>query len=477
MSSSNSDDRATHVLVFPYPAQGHILPLLDLTHQLALRNLHITILITPKNRPTLTPLLDAHPSIQTLLLQFPSHPSIPPGVENVKELGNKGNLPVMIALSKLFDPIVQWFHSHSNPPVAILSDFFLGWTLNLARQLNIVRITFFSSGSFLTAVSDYCWNHTDAAKSSDVVEFRSLPRSPVFKAEHLPSTFRFYKISDPDWEFIKDGMIANTLSWGCVFNSFEALEGEYLDYLKRNMGHDRVFGVGPLSLIGPESTRGGDTGLGQNNHVLKWLDRCPNESVLYVCFGSQKVLRREQMEALASGLEKSGIRFLWAVKTSMTQNEEDGYGLVPDGFEERVADRGLVLKGWAPQVSILSHKAVGGFLSHCGWNSVLEALVEGVMILAWPMEADQFVNAKLLAEDLEVGVKACEGADTVPDSEVLGRVISESISQCERVKKRAKELRGKALEAVKKNGESGSDLDRLVQELRKLVKNLKFTNP
>ncbi|KAL5828566.1 hypothetical protein ACOSQ3_018034 [Xanthoceras sorbifolium] len=455
-----------HVLVFPYPAQGHTLPLLDLTHQLALRNITITVLTTPKNKPSLSPVLNAHPTIETLVLPFPSHPSIPPGVENVRELGNRGNIPIMLALANLFDPIIYWFRSHPNPPLAIISDFFLGWTLSLANHLHIPRITFFSSGAFLGSVNDYCWNHVGSVKSLDAVEFRDLPRSPLFKEEHLPTMFRLYKESDPDWHLLKDGMINNSLSWGCIFNSFQALEADYMDYFKTKLGHNRVFGVGPLSLLGPESSSRGDSSScsGSNDYALQWLDKCPDGSVVYVCFGSQKQLKREQMEALASGLEKSGVRFLWVVKTSIM----NGYGSVPEGYEERVGERGLVVKGWAPQVSILNHKAVWGFLSHCGWNSVLEGVVGGVMILGWPMEADQFVNARLLVEDLGVGVRVCEGADSVPDSDELGRLISESLNECVQVKVKAKKLRDKALVAVSNGGTSTSDLDKLVQHLNKL---------
>lgn len=89
------------------------------------------------------------------------------------------------------------------------------------------------------------------------------------------------------------------------------------------------------------------------------------------------------MEALAFGLEQSGIRFVWVVKSVSTEKMADGYGVIPDGFEDRVSGRGMVIKGWASQVLILSHPAVGGFLSlNCGWNSLLEGVVAGVMILA-----------------------------------------------------------------------------------------------
>ncbi|XWS64146.1 hypothetical protein CRYUN_Cryun06bG0161700 [Craigia yunnanensis] len=471
MSTNTSPNPQTHILVFPYPAQGHMLSLLDLTHQLSLRSLTITILITPKNLPFLSSLLSSHPfSITPLVLPFPSHPLIPPGVEHVKDLGNTGNFPIMSALGKLHDPLVNWFNSHPNPPVAILSDFFFGWTEHLATRLGIPRITFFSSGPFLPSVFDYIWNNVEKVKSLSEVEFSHLPGSPIFKQEHLPSVFKHYKRSDPDWEFVKDGMIANTKSWGCVLNSFDALGTQHVQCFKTHVGHNRVFTVGQLSLTGPDVSAGGNSGSGSdpNDHVLTWLDGCPDGSVVYVCFGSQKLLRKEQMEALANGLEKSKTRFIWVVKPGTTRQQDDGYGVVPDGFEKRVVGRGLVIKGWAPQMLILSHKAVGGFLSHCGWNSVLVGVVGGVMILAWPMEADQYVNARLLVDDMGVGVRVCEGADSVPDLDELGRAISESMIEGGGMKAKAKDLKEKALAAMSDGGSSMKDLDRFVEELNQL---------
>ncbi|KAB1224936.1 UDP-glycosyltransferase 89B1 [Morella rubra] len=264
-------------------------------------------------------------------------------------------------------------------------------------------------------------------------------------------------------------MLANTSSWGCIFNSFHDLEGEYLDHLRRVMGHPRVYGVGPLSLVGINDGGVGnqpDSDSGTNVNV--WLDGCPDGSVLYVCFGSQKLLNKQQAEALASGLEKSGTRFLWVVKPGTAQQLANGYGVVPDGFEERVRGRGVIIKGWAPQVKILSHKAVGGFLSHCGWNSVLEGIQGGAMILGWPMEADQFVNARLVVEEMGMAVRVCEGADSVPDPAELGRVIAESMTGDSAEKVRAKELREKAFEAVGDGGSSSRDLDALVKALGQL---------
>ncbi|MBA0666988.1 hypothetical protein Goklo_003339 [Gossypium klotzschianum] len=250
----------------------------------------------------------------------------------------------MAALGKLEDPLFNWFNSQSNPPVAIISDFFLGWTQHLATRLQIPRLAFFSTRAFLVSVFDYIWNNVEKVKCLSEVEFGHLPGSPVFKQEHLPSLFKLYKISDPDWEFVKDGLLANTKSWGYVLNSFDALEGEYVQWLKTHVAHDRVFNVGPLSLIGPDVSDRGNSG-SSSDQVLTWLDRCPDCSVVYVCFGSQRLLRKEQMEALANGLEKSATRFMWVVKSGTTQQQVEGYGVVPNGFEQRTAGQGLVIKG------------------------------------------------------------------------------------------------------------------------------------
>ncbi|XP_004516443.1 UDP-glycosyltransferase 89A2 [Cicer arietinum] len=456
----------THILVFPYPAQGHMLPLLDLTHHLALQTtLTITIIITPKNLPTLTPLLSTHPNtIQTLILPFPSHPKIPSGAENIREVGNSGNYPFINALSNLQNLIIQWFNTHHNPPVALISDFFLGWTHQLATRLSIPRIAFYSSGALLTSVINYCWKDPLLFQSREVTNFAEIHGMPSFPRDHLPSLFRRYIESDPESEFIKESFVSNSLSWGFVFNTFRALEGPYLDQLEAQFGNRRVFAVGPLGYSRVKSDQD------EGSEVLRWLDRLDEEgSVLYVCFGSQKVMRKEQMEALAFGLERSGTRFVWVVKEASTAEQvEKGYALVPDGFEDRVSGRGIVVKSWAPQLAILGHRMVGGFLSHCGWNSVLEAVVAGVGILGWPMEADQYVNARLLVEDMGVAVRVCEGADSVPDPDQLGRVISAVMSGDSSQKRRAKLMKEEAVGAVSKDGVSFKELNELIQALKQL---------
>ncbi|KAL2935452.1 Flavonol 3-O-glucosyltransferase UGT89B1 [Bienertia sinuspersici] len=128
----------------------------------------------------------------------------------------------------------------------------------------------------------------------------------------------------------------------------------------------------------------------------------------------------------------------------------------------------MVIKGWAPQVLILRHRAVGTFLTHCGWNSTLEGIMASVKLLAWPMGADQFSNATLVVDYLKVGVRVCEGSNVVPNSSELAKKLANSISQDQVDKQRLMKLQSHALEALKESGSSSKTLVRLVNKLCEL---------
>ncbi|KAF5933860.1 hypothetical protein HYC85_030031 [Camellia sinensis] len=156
------------------------------------------------------------------------------------------------------------------------------------------------------------------------------------------------------------------------------------------------------------------------------------------------------MEALAAALECSGVHVVWCVKASDQRHVVGDDGTIPNGFKDCVGDR-------APQVEILRHWVVGAVVTHCGWNSVLESILTGVLMLTWPMNADQFTDAKLLVDQLDVAIRACEGG-----SQNVPNVLGESIigSQVERAQ--VMQLRNVAKDAVKR-GSSTRDLEELVK--------------
>lgn len=283
--------------------------------------------------------------------------------------------------------------------------------------------------------------------------------------------YRSYVAGDPDSDKLRDWFLCNIQSWGLIVNSFDELEKPYLDYLKTELDHNRVWAVGPLLPVDNFSAmaiqRGGSSSILVND-VVSWLDKRQDRKVVYVCFGSLTILTKDQTDAIARGLLKSGVHFIWSIKEGVRKNNENDKEAncgVPLGFEDAVVGRGLVIKGWAPQVLILRHRAVGAFLSHCGWNSVLESVVAGVSLIAWPMTADQFVDATLVVDELKVGKKVCEGGESVPDSDELGRVLAESVSGKGEEMCRALKLQRAAADAVREGGSSDNNLRCLMEQL------------
>lgn len=479
MSAANAAPAADrpHLLVYPFSSSGHIIPLLDLTERLIYGGLSVTVLVTPHNIPLLQPLLSRYPT--TILDAL-----VVPTPEPACSLMQHRLINLLRAMREQHSPaILQWFASRPTPPVAIISDFFLGWTLHLSRQLGVPRIVFSPSAAFALSVDFSLWHdlprneHPRQDDGYDVT-FSNLPDSPSYPWWQLSQFYRMFLGGDAQVEFHRDGMLANMDSWGIVFNSFTELERPYMDYMeKRFFGPGRVWAVGPLL---PPPVDGGATGLidrgGSSSvpakDVLAWLDARGDHSVVYVCFGSRMVLSSEETLALADALETSGVHFIWCVREDGANSGRTVAGdqgtAVPKGFEDRMAGRGLVIRGWAPQVLILQHRAVGSFVTHCGWNSVLEGLAAGVLMLTWPMGADQYSDAKLLVDQLGVGIRAHEEKASPPNPAQLSKILARSIDGSIPERARAREMREAAAAAVSRGGSSDKDLDALVEAITKL---------
>uniref|UniRef100_A0A7N0ZUF8 Uncharacterized protein n=1 Tax=Kalanchoe fedtschenkoi TaxID=63787 RepID=A0A7N0ZUF8_KALFE len=462
----------THLLLYPFPAAGHVIPMLDFARILLLRGFTVTLLVTPPNFSLLHPLLSLFPSsFHSLLL----HP--PPPHQQLR-LTSK-----LIALRELDPHIRDWFRSHPSPPLAIISDFFLGWTQPLALSLGIKRLAFSPSGAFALSVANSLWRRTPDSGPSvpgddrTPVNFHDLPGSPVSEWWQLPLLYRDYRPGERnhDWDFFRASWLQNFASWGTVVNTFDHLESKHIHHLKTadyGQGHPgRVWAVGPLLPDDSQAPgRGGASSL-PSVEITRWLDQKADHSVVFVCFGSRSALSKKQVQVLGDALDRSGVCFIFAVRApggghSNSVADEDVSEL-PEDYEERVAGRGLVIRGWAPQVPILNHRAVGAFLSHCGWNSVLEGLSAGVVMLTWSMGTDQFSNAELLVEQVGVGIRVGESTRNIPEVDELATRLTQAVDPTRKERKRAAQVRTEALAAVK-GGSSEEDLDDLVAQLSQL---------
>jgi len=235
------------------------------------------------------------------------------------------------------------------------------------------------------------------------------------------------------------------------------------------MGHDRVWAAGPLlppvEDSGLVAQRGGPSSI-PAEEVLTWLDGKTGCSVVYVCFGSRTSLNAEESAVLGAALERSKVHFIWCVREA-----NGAEGVMPDSkYQDRVGGRGFIIKGWAPQLAILRHPAVAAFLTHCGWNSVLESVSSGVMMLAWPTGADQYANARLVVGQLGLGMQIKRhGPDGVPDPSELAQLFVDSVSPHRPERRRVMRLREAAATAVN-GGSSAVDLDCFVKHLIDLKK-------
>lgn len=237
-----------------------------------------------------------------------------------------------------------------------------------------------------------------------------------------------------------------------LFNTVEEFDQIGLSYFRRKFPGLHVRPIGPLVLrLKTRDRIGNTTGVITRETILKWLDSKPSNSVLYVSFGSMNTISSSQMMQLAKALEASQKNFIWVVRPPIEvdiNSEFNGKEWLPEGFEERnrATGRGLVVQNWAPQVEILSHRAVSAFLSHCGWNSVMESLGHGVPLMGWPLAGEQFFNAKYLEEEMGVCVEVGRGKKSEVNSEDV-------VKKMEEVMEEKKEIMRRNVEKVKETME------------------------
>ncbi|KAJ4780663.1 Glycosyltransferase [Rhynchospora pubera] len=228
----------------------------------------------------------------------------------------------------------------------------------------------------------------------------NFPGSLTILASDMPDTM-LERDSSTNQNFLYHFKRLQTAD-GMLVNTFEWFERKAVNAIKDGLCVPDG-STPPIYCIGPIVSKG-SCKEGQERHdCLTWLDKQPKQSVVFLCFGSLGSFSLEQLKEIAIGLENSSHRFLWAVRDPTNIFEEPNLDLLlPKGFLDRTKDRGLVVKSWAPQVEVLQHDAIGGFVTHCGWNSILEAITAGVPMVCWPLYAEQRMNRRYLVEELKV---------------------------------------------------------------------------
>ncbi|XP_073058199.1 anthocyanidin 3-O-glucosyltransferase 2-like [Primulina eburnea] len=256
---------------------------------------------------------------------------------------------------------------------------------------------------------------------------------------------------------------------GIVINTFVELESHAVKSLLADVNVPNIFPIGPMiqEASGEEQRKG-------QGEILKWLDQQPDSSVVYLCFGTDGCFDSEQVKEIATGLEKSGHRFLWSLRKPAPEGKfemagvyEDPEEVLPEGFLQRTSGVGKVI-GWAPQMAVLSHCSVGGFVSHCGWNSTLESVWCGVPLAVWPLFAEQQANAFQFVKEfgmaVDIKMDYRKNCGVIVGAEKIERAIRELMDMDNEIRVKVKAMADKSRVTYEEGGSSKDFLGRLVQD-------------
>ncbi|CAL5066080.1 unnamed protein product [Urochloa decumbens] len=405
---------ALHVVVFPWLAFGHLIPFLELSKRLAARGHAVTFVSTPRNIARLPPVpaeLSGH--VRTVALPLSAVEGLPEGAESTADLPPEKVELLKAAFDGLAAPFAEFLaaacaagdrgggEEQSGPfarrPDWIVLNFAHYWLCPIAEKHQVPCAMFVIYTATWIA---YCGSRQENTNHPRVTVEDLKPMPTWFPAAPPSLAFRRHEAA---WlaaagELNVSGVSDFERYMGAeercrllVVRSCPEVEPHVFPLLA-DLYRKPVLPAGLLLPPSPPDDRRDDSDHG----AVRWLDEQPPRSVVYVALGSEAPVTAEGVIELAAGLELSGARFLWALRAP---GGGGGAAVLPEGFEQRVAGRGLVWTRWVPQVRVLGHGAVGAFLTHCGWGSTVEGLFGfGHPLVMLPFITDQGLIARIVAE-------------------------------------------------------------------------------
>ncbi|XP_020089472.1 UDP-glycosyltransferase 73C6-like [Ananas comosus] len=463
-------------------AQGHMIPMVDMARLLAERGARVTLITTPVNAARIRPIID-RVSRSNLPVAFEELPfpcaelGLPEGHENIDLITQHDGFRTFFdALRLLRGPLERYLRACSPRPSCIVADGCNGWTADVARRLRIPRFVFHGPSCFYSLCDYNMMRHGVYERVTDYSERFVVPEVPVRVEVNRAQAPGFF--NSPGWETERDESIAaEDTADGVVVNTFAELERPFIECYEKALGK-KVWTLGPLCLYNKDAegmAARGNSAAVDHRRVVAWLDTREPGSVVYVSFGSLALSRQAQLVEIGAALAASQRPFIWVIKSAELVPEMGAW--LRDEFEEATRERGLVVKGWSPQLTVLSHRAVGGFVTHCGWNSLLEAIAMGVPVLTWPRFADQFLNERLVVDVLGVGVSiGAKMPTSVLHEDSVALVKREEVERAverlmdggeegEERRRRSKELGEKAKKAMEEGGSSYVNTAELIQSV------------
>ncbi|PIA49078.1 hypothetical protein AQUCO_01300137v1 [Aquilegia coerulea] len=394
------------IALLPSPGIGHLIPLTEFAKRLVFYHDFVVTFLIPTDG---SPIKAQEAVLNSLPKSSINYVLLPP--VNFDDLSKDVKIETRIFLTisrslLSLENALKVIMANSHV-VALIVDSFGTDALDVAKELNLPSYLFFTSNamtlSFLLELPKLDASYSGEYR--DMTEPLKLPGCVPLHGVDLVDPVQDRK--DEAYALLLHQSKRYKLPNGIIVNSCLDIEpGALMALQEKSPDRPPVYPVGPLIRTATSESDG--------SQCLEWLDDQPRGSVLFVSFGSGGTLSSEQLTELALGLEMSEHRFLWVVRSPSdtavnasyfsAQSAKDPFDFLPSGFLERTNHIGLVVSSWAPQIRVLTHGSTGGFLSHCGWNSILESIVHGVPLIAWPLYAEQKMNAVML-HDMKVALR------------------------------------------------------------------------
>ncbi|CAO2182852.1 unnamed protein product [Urochloa humidicola] len=429
----DTDGVRMHVVMLPWLALGHILPFTELAKRIARQGHRVTLLSTPRNTRRL---IRIPPDLAGLLrvvdVHLPRVERLPEDAEASIDLPSDALRPYLrVAYDTGFSAKLSDILQEPERPDWVLTDYAAHWAPAAAARHGVpcAFLSLFGAAalSFYGPPEALMGRGGEHARTK-VEELTAVPGYVPFPTTVAYRAFEARAMFEP-------GLVPDDSGVSEGYRFGESIQGSQLVGVRSSAEFEpewlRVLGelyqkpVIPVGLFPPPPTQDDVAG---HEATLRWLDTHPPRSVVYAAFGSEAKLSSAMFRTVALGFEASGLPFLWAFRPPADADVGAGDGL-PEGFEERVNGRGLVCRGWVPQVRLLAHESVGGFLTHAGWNSITEGLARGVRLALLPLMFDQPLNSRLLVEKkiaVEVERDEDDGSFTPQDiAAALRRVMVE----------------------------------------------------
>ncbi|KAF3643772.1 Cinnamate beta-D-glucosyltransferase [Capsicum annuum] len=473
MGSKVSEGALVHAFLVSFPGQGHVKPLIRLAKRLASKGLLVTF-SAPESFGA--EMKGANPKISCEPTPYGSgmmrFDFFEDEWDHSKPDGNDLELYLQhleLMGKKILPKMIKKYAEQGSPVSCLINNPFIPWVCDVAESLGIPSaMLWVQSAASFSAYYHHSHSLVPFPSESQPEIDVQVPCMPLLKYDEVPS---FLHPSSP-YTFLKTAILGQFKNISkltfILMETFQELEQDVVNYLSKKFP---IKTVGPLfkypKELGPTSSDvQGDFMKVEN--CIDWLDAKSPSSVVYISFGSVVILKKEQAEEIAYGLLNSGVNFLWVIRPPTKLQNFDSL-LLPSEFLEKAGDRAKIVQ-WCPQEQVLSHPSVACFVTHCGWNSTLEALSSGMPVLAFPQWGDQVTDAKYIVDVFKIGLGLCRGESEnriIPREEVEKRV-REAMNgpKTAELKENALKWKKKAEEAVAAGGSSERNLQTFVDYVR-----------